>query len=101
MVPFFRGWHWKGRVLTCVEGVLVQRMRARIASTQAHYPWRHTYALTGPNSNTYTQWVLDHFPEAGIASPTNTWGKHWNTAQEEEEKKDRHIMPIPCSFASE
>lgn len=33
------------------------------------------YKLTGPNSNTYTQWVLNKFPEWDIKLPWNAFGK--------------------------
>lgn len=41
------------------------------------YPFCFQYAFTGPNSNTYVQWVLDHFPESGLKLPWNAFGKSY------------------------
>lgn len=34
-----------------------------------------SYKLTGPNSNTYTQWILEKFPEWNIQLPWSAFGK--------------------------
>lgn len=69
---------WPGRVLASIEGdehSLAARMAEFIARSPDTYPHRDRYKLLGPNSNTYVQWVLDHFPEAGMKLPWNAVGK--------------------------
>lgn len=40
------------------------------------YPYKNRYnILLGPNSNTFTQWVIDQVPECGLSLPWNAWGK--------------------------
>lgn len=42
----------------------------------ATYPHSHTYRfIFGPNSNTFTQWVIDQVPHIGLSLPWNAWGK--------------------------
>jgi Protein of unknown function (DUF3750) len=42
------------------------------------YPHLHIYKIVnGPNSNTFTQWVLDQFPEAELKLPFIAWGKRY------------------------
>lgn len=74
-------WSWGGKhikVLGVVEGdegSTAQKLAERIESAASKYPYRSTYHLTGPNSNTYIQWVLDAFPESGLKLPWNAFGK--------------------------
>jgi len=40
------------------------------------YPHQTQYRFVrGPNSNTFTQWVVDQFPECDLSLPWNAWGK--------------------------
>lgn len=48
-----------------------------IEKSQENYPYMHRYFLTGPNSNTYVQWILDKFPEFNIKLPWNFIGKNY------------------------
>ncbi len=48
-----------------------------IESSFEEYPSVETYSLLGPNSNTYTQWVLDQFPETKMQLPWNAVGKKY------------------------
>ena len=57
------------------EYSLAARMTDFILRSPEEYPFRDTYSLLGPNSNTYAQWVLDHFPEAPFRLPWNALGK--------------------------
>jgi Protein of unknown function (DUF3750) len=42
------------------------------------YPHLHVYKImNGPNSNTFTQWVLNQFPEAELKLPFIAWGKRY------------------------
>ena len=45
------------------ENSLAQQILELIKKSQKLYPYNHKYLLWGPNSNTYAQWVLNHFPE--------------------------------------
>ena len=58
------------------EGSLAHRMADLIESSPQSYPCSEKYRLTGPNSNTYAQWILDRFPECGLRLPWNSVGKH-------------------------
>ena len=41
-----------------------------------NYPYRDRYHMfLGPNSNTFTQWVVDQVPECKLKLPWNAWGK--------------------------
>lgn len=57
------------------ENSAAQRAVEFIEKSGDTYPIRHKYFPTWPNSNTYAQWVLDHFPEFGIKLPWNFIGK--------------------------
>ncbi|MEA2701869.1 MAG: hypothetical protein QOE22_578 [Candidatus Parcubacteria bacterium] len=48
-----------------------------IEESSTTYPNKDTYSFTGPNSNTYIQWILDQFPEAHMNLPWNSFGKSW------------------------
>lgn len=42
------------------------------------YPMRDKYVrYPGPNSNTFTQWILNRFPEANWKLPWNAFGKNY------------------------
>jgi len=46
-----------------------------------NYPLRNKYRYLGPNSNTYVQWILDHFPETELKLGWRAIGKHYNVAK--------------------
>lgn len=88
--PPFRGWPilrhfdtptWPIHLCGFVEGdeqSLAKDMIDCIESTFDDYPYRDIYNLTkGPNSNTYAQWVLEQFPQAGMHLPWNAFGKKY------------------------
>lgn len=42
------------------------------------YPYKSTYTMVGgPNSNTFTQWLVDMVPDSKITLPWNAWGKKY------------------------
>ena len=47
-----------------------------IKTSKDAYPYKN-YKLSGPNSNTYAQWILNNFPEAGIKLPWNCFDKNY------------------------
>lgn len=78
--PHYSRYHWKGTVLGIITGdeqSLAATMANFIENSFETYPAKETYSLLGPNSNTYTQWVLDHFPETNIHLPWNAIGKRY------------------------
>jgi hypothetical protein len=62
-------------VLFEFEGDLAKKMISFVKTTPKTYPYLKRYVLSGPNSNTYVQWVLDHFPETKARLPWNSFGK--------------------------
>jgi hypothetical protein len=79
MFPYSGILRWKSTLVDVVEGdqdSLADQMSAFIQNSPTAYPFSHTYRLLGPNSNSYTQWVLKKFPESGMKLPWNTIGKN-------------------------
>lgn len=79
VLPFTEKFTWK-RVsflgyVTGEKGSLAEEMLHFVESSSETYPYRERYALHGPNSNTYVQWVLDHFKDAHIKLPWNAFGR--------------------------
>ncbi len=77
--PFLRTFHWKGKLLRCIEGdekSLAAQMVEFIEQSDKIYPYSQTYSLIGPNSNTYVQWILNHFPQSNMRLPWNALGKN-------------------------
>ncbi len=71
---------WPSTLHGFVEGdehSLAAGMAECIQKTPDTYPYRERYAYTGPNSNTYAQWVLNQFPDSGLKLPWNAFGKHF------------------------
>lgn len=64
------------------EGSLAHRMVELIERSPELYPSCEKYRLLGPNSNTYAQWVLNHFPECGLRLPWNSYGKGYAVPNE-------------------
>jgi hypothetical protein len=79
--PLSRKYFWgNGKLLGCLEGdegSLAHKISDTIASTPSIYPYCDSYSVTGPNSNTYVQWVLNQFPDSGLKLPCNAFGKHY------------------------
>jgi len=46
------------------------------------YPLKTKYGLTGPNSNTFVQWILNKFPDANMKVPGNAIGKRYEVKVE-------------------
>lgn len=78
VIPFLDRPSWTGTLLGFVqgsEGSMAERMSEFIIHSQENYSLCHRYFITGPNSNTYTQWILKHFPEFPARLPGNAFGK--------------------------
>ena len=48
------------------DSEIAEKMIECIENSPNSYPYKERYFPTGPNSNTYIQWVLSKFKEAGI-----------------------------------
>jgi hypothetical protein len=69
----------KVRVLGKVEGgegSLAKKILDLIESSPKNYPFNNRYSLLGPNSNTYPQWIINHFPSSGLKLSWNSLGKN-------------------------
>jgi hypothetical protein len=75
IIPLYNGLKWKWEIIGTIWGKLAQRVIEEIKKSEQYYPHTQVYKLTGPNSNTYTQWILNKFPEWKIHLPWNAFGK--------------------------
>ena len=60
---------WKPELLGYIEGdenSNVKQLIDFIESSKENYPYQYKYYLSGPNSNTYAQWILNKFPEFNV-----------------------------------
>ena len=81
LFPFSRYPRWQGSLVNFIEGkrgsiaekiVMFMNLKARA------YPFAFRYLMIpGPNSNTFVQWVLNHFPDSGLKLPWNAFGKNY------------------------
>lgn len=69
--------YWRGKVIYKFEGVIAKKMIFFVKESLRTYPYLGKYKLSGPNSNTYVQWVLDNFPETKASLPWNCFGKNY------------------------
>lgn len=78
---------WKSKprhdayLLDFVEGdkkSVAAAMTSFIHAQSGSYPYRNRYSYLGPNSNTYVQWVLNHYPESGLKLPHKAIGKSYS-----------------------
>lgn len=79
--PFFKKPIRETEFLGSIEGdenSLAQKMAEFIESSKESYPYLHKYFVTGPNSNTYTAWVLRHFPEFNVELGRGFMGKSYD-----------------------
>jgi len=75
--PFSDKWLWNAKLLYKTNGKLAEQMINFIETSQEKYPYCYQYSSMGPNSNTYIQWVLDHFPGFKARLPWNAFGKDY------------------------
>jgi hypothetical protein len=69
---------WKAKMEGMIEGgegSLAEKMANFIENSPSNYPFCYKYSLLSPNSNSYIQWVLNHFPEFKAELPWNAFGK--------------------------
>ena len=79
-VRFIKNLYSKARLLGYVEGnedSVARRAVDFIENSEKSYPYCKKYFYTGPNSNTYLQWVLNKFPEFNIKLSWRFIGKNY------------------------
>lgn len=80
--PFIKKPFREVKLLAFIEGgedSLAQKVLVFIGKSLESYPYKKRYILTGPNSNTYVQWVLNHFPEWNLKLPWSCIGKDYKS----------------------
>lgn len=85
-VTFFSSTHWNSTLIALHEGIagspvatLVHFLEQEVMST---YPYVHQYVPLGPNSNTFTHWVLArHLDPSKTTLPWRAFGQHWETSE--------------------
>jgi hypothetical protein len=60
------------------ENSLAYKLAKFINHQSYHYPFKNHYRYLGPNSNTYLQWVLNHFSAVSKSLPNNAIGKNFS-----------------------
>jgi len=70
--------YWFGerpRLLAGHRGPEVDQLIEKVDKAARSYPWRDTYkAFPGPNSNTFTAWIIKQVPELDVALPFSAIG---------------------------
>lgn len=66
---------WKWNILGSIQWKEAIKITEIIKKSIKDYPHRNTYKITGPNSNSYIQWILNKCPEWKIKLPWNAFGK--------------------------
>ncbi|MEI6660367.1 MAG: DUF3750 domain-containing protein [bacterium] len=81
IIPFYFGkFYFKANLVNFIEGgeeSSAKGMIDFIENSPNIYSHTKEYVYTGPNSNTYTQWILDQFPEFKAKLPWNAVGKNY------------------------
>ena len=75
--PFLQKYFWKGKLIGKIDGEVAERIAKFIKDSPNIYPYTEKYFLSGPNSNTYAQWILNEFPDFKVKLPWNAFGKNF------------------------
>jgi hypothetical protein len=81
ILPFMNRIFSKGRMLGHIEGEsgsIAEQVINFVEQSKFTYPYLNKYILTGPNSNTYIQWVLNKFPDLNVKLSWHFIGKDYN-----------------------
>ncbi|MFA6135908.1 MAG: DUF3750 domain-containing protein [Candidatus Paceibacterota bacterium] len=76
VVPFLRGYYWESKLFAKIEGKNAEKMIEFIEKSPILYPYTNKYFLTGPNCNTYVQWIINNFSEIELTLPWSCFGKN-------------------------
>lgn len=77
---YFNPFNWNSKLIGYIEGKkgsTAHKMNNFLKNSPKKYPFTKKYLLWGPNSNTFAQWVLNHFPEFKVKLPWNSFGKNY------------------------
>jgi hypothetical protein len=80
IIPLFKKILWPSKLLIILDNFNnpeVEKLVNIVENSGRIYPYWNKYFLTGPNSNTYVQWILNRFPELKIKLPWNAFGKNY------------------------
>ncbi len=73
--PIFRSHYWHSSPLHYWEGELAIQLSQILVESSSLYPNRNKYLVwPGPNSNTYTQWILNQFSDKSWPLPKRAIG---------------------------
>ncbi|MFA6437386.1 MAG: DUF3750 domain-containing protein [Candidatus Paceibacterota bacterium] len=72
---------WKPKLLGKIEGKIAQQMCEFIEKSPISYPYCDKYHWRGPNSNTYTQWIINNFSEFSGRLPWRAIGKNYKMSR--------------------
>ena len=77
-VPDRRWFGNEPSLLYDLRGEKAEAAIIKIRKAAADYPYRDSYLIwPGPNSNTFTSYILRSVPEIGITLPPNAIGRDW------------------------
>jgi len=79
--PYSQKYFWEGKLLGQIEGDVARRMAEFIENSPTKYSYCDKYFLSGPNSNTYAQWILNNSPEFKVKLPWNSFGGNYKRHQ--------------------
>lgn len=69
---------WKSKLIKKLDGDVAKKIIKFCERNLNKYPYPEKYHFyPGPNSNTFIQWIIDHFPESGFKLPWNAFGKNY------------------------
>ena len=72
------GKRYSGHLISKIEGEFTRKLILFIKTSPNNYTFKNNYFLwPGPNSNTYTQWIINNNPECGFRLPWNAFGKKY------------------------
>lgn len=80
VIPFFRKLLWQSHLVKMLEdykGSDVEKLANIIENSSSIYPYWDKYFPTGPNSNTYVQWILNKYGGAKIKLPAGCIGRKY------------------------
>lgn len=78
--PLMNFLRFRSKLFGIIEGdnnSLASRIRDFIERESPKYKYKDNYSLFGPNSNTYTQWILNNFSETKLKLPFRAFGKNY------------------------
>ena len=82
IIPFYQKFFWKGKIKGIFEGnknSQAKKMINFIKKSNENYPYKYEYHfISGPNSNTFAQWVIDKFPKCKFKLSWKSIGKNYS-----------------------